>query len=242
MRLDEEFAKEAFGRLLRSAGVQEVAWTDGRDPPDYELFASGTAFSVEVTQIFGSVRVGDQTKPERFWSESIQRFVKELQQEAKGPAQLDGCHHLHVEPVADLAQVRNPIRESIFSYARSTSAVSEAGEVEVWRINTGSRWLIRKICDGPFALLLSSSMGDAKWKDDVQRELDDLVAKTIESKRYKTRALRNVVLIFVDAYHYAEPDQWARAVNRSSSGHFHTIARAYGDFRCQILSKASSPW
>lgn len=235
MRRDEEFGKEALHRYLCSASIGDIEWQLGNEPPDFELTCDRGRFSVEVTRVVPMVQVRGRCRPERFWSNSISAVVGEMEKEGRKKG-LQGLYRLDVEPIANLSKIKAEIQRRVFAYARAGGPLLVAYQEEVWYDGVDSRWAIRKVGPGQFTLGISYSSGnDWKGPDDIQQELDQLVADALDKKRRKTSRLNNVVLVLVDDYHFGQPSQWLQSVERSHSSHFSMIVRAYQNYCCQIL-------
>jgi hypothetical protein len=242
-RRDEEFAKEAFSRFLTTRHSTPLQWGPGAQPPDFWLDVAERRFAVEVTQAMESFDVGPIVLTERGANAALRQAVQQLEYEAREAGLLRGFYHIHVCPLPDLRAILPVLRARLFAYLQDTAAVTAADRVELWRGQYGQKWTVQKLHTKAAALAESMSLGGAKWEDEVREELRNLLSARLAQKVEKARAIREeVIVLLVDAYHYADSDEWLRAASGLDTSRFHTVARVYRDYECQIVSTVERAW
>ncbi len=237
-RRDELFAKEAFSRFVASRhGTPK--WEPGprSQAPDFWLTLGERRFAVEVTQVMEPLDIGSRTTTGRGARAALDRAVRELRGGAQAAGLLRGFYHIHVCPLPDLRAVLPELQRRLFEYLQVTANSSAAERKKLWRGSRGQCWSVEKIHEGSPALAESMSLGDAKWEGEVREELPQLLAERLADKREKVRTIREeVILLLVDAYHYADSPDWLQAIGNLDASRFHTVARVFSDHDCQILS------
>ena len=243
VRHDEEFAKEAFSRFLATRYTSPSWWEPGSQPPDFWLDVGGRRFAVEVTQVMESIDVGQHTLTNQGANAALRRTVQQLEHEARTAGLLRGFYHVHVCPLPQLRSILQDLRARLFAYLQSTAALPVAAPEELWLGRDGQRWTVEKLHQERDALAESMSLGTAKWRCDILKEIRELLAASFSEKLKKTRSIQEeVILLLIDAYHYADGEGWHRAANDLNTTRFHTVARVYLDYRCQVLSTADVGW
>jgi hypothetical protein len=242
-RRDEQFAKEAFSRFLTKRHSTLPQWEPGSQPPDFWLDIAQRPFAVEVTQVMESLAVGPIVLTERGANFALRQAIQQLEHQAREAGLLRGFYLIHVCPLPDLRAILPELRARLFIYLQNTAAVPAADCEELWRGQHGQRWTVRKLHTKTAALDGFLSLGGAKWEGEVRKELRKLLSASLADKVEKTRAIReDVIVLLVDAYHYADSGEWLRAANGLDTSRFHTVARVYLDYECQILSTVELGW
>jgi hypothetical protein len=244
-RRDEQFAKEAFARFLATRHTTPPQWQPGPDsqPPDFWLVFEERRLAVEVTQVMESLAVSSLTLTERGANVALRQAVQQLEREAQAAGLLRGLYHIHVCPLPDLSRIFEDLRARLFAYLQDTAALAAAAPQVLWHGQSGREWTVRKVRADASALAASMSLGGPKWEGDVRNELRTLVSASAASKLEKVRAIPEAaILLLVDAYHYADREEWLRATSGLNFSGFHTVARVYLDHDCQILFTAHPAW
>ena len=243
MRYHEEFAREAVVHFLRARGTREPAIEPWSDPPDFRLTADGVEYAVEVTRIMESIRVGNRLMTEQAALAAMRRFAARVEVDARSAGILNGLYSLHLSPVADFKAVETGLRRGILAYLSETALISAAPRRDLWRSRGGRSWWIAKYESRRPRLSASYSVGAARWQDELQAILTRLLRTAVETKILKTRRLTApVVLVLVDEYGFAEPEDWAASFSEMGLVPFHTVIRAYGDHECEALYSRRADW
>ncbi|MES1244561.1 MAG: hypothetical protein ABUT39_23345 [Acidobacteriota bacterium] len=242
-RLDEEFAKEAFSRALPELGtLGPVIWEAGAEPPDFFLLLSEERFAVEVTRIVGQIELDGKRESKRKSGAVLRRFAEALQVTAREQGILRGAYVVWLEPVSDFAEIEPQARLAFLDYVSRTRNLRKAPR-EVILKRRSLHWSIEKIHDQKDYLLAMRSEGTGGRLSEVVKDLPNLVATAAEAKKAKLAALAMPhILLLVDDYHYADSDMWQNAAANSLCASFHTIARVFQEYECQILYSENRAW
>lgn len=241
MRKDEEFAKKAFDTFLANIRPNRK-WDDGPDPPDYFLTIESDKSSIEVTQIMESVGTEAHPKSERGWQMTLEAIVKRVEAEMVERRVLTGVYALHLEPAPNARKLGQDILPLVEAYLRQTTEVTTAPSMTLWKGSDHRQWKIEKIGDKRNIVGGAFIIGGAKWQAESQLELHDLIEEAVLTKREKTAGMERPILLLIDAYHYAEGDDWKTASANVDFSGFHTVARVFGEYKCQILHSVESLW
>lgn len=235
-RIDEEFARKAFADHLAGLPL-EASWSDGTEPPDFFLTIIGDkTFPVEVTQIMESVAAGPDSLPERGWQIALERIVTRTEAEMVRRGALRGVYVMHLEPAPNALQLEREILDSVETYLRDTASATIAPPLTLWHEKKNRHWEIEKVGDRENGMIGGSFvLGEAKWQAESRLEIQSLIEIAAETKRRKTIRLSDVILLLVDAYHYAEAEDWQAASEAVGLNGYHTVARIFGPHECQIL-------
>src|SRR5258705_3659065 len=211
-RREEQFAKEAFSRFLAGRHSAPPEWEPGSEPPDFWLNLGGRRLAVEVTQLMEWLDVGPPALTTLGANVSLTRTIQQLRLQAQAAGLLRGFYHIHVCPLPDLRRILPDLQTRLFAYLQDTAADSAAERRELWRGRYGQRWMVEKVHANSDALAESMSLGSAKLEGEVREELSLLLSTSLADKREKVRAIREeVIMLLVDAYHYADGVDWLRA-------------------------------
>lgn len=85
---------------------------------------------------------------------------------------------------------------------------------------------------------------DCKWESETQQELSRDLAALLEAKKAKLVRIREpVILLILDAYHYADVEQWLQALLTIPSREaFHSICRIAPPDQTAILWSVNPKW
>jgi hypothetical protein len=86
---------------------------------------------------------------------------------------------------------------------------------------------------------------ESKWGAQIVPEVSELIHQAVFAETERLRAVPGErVLLLFDGYHLADPDAWQVSINWPwyLASPFHTIARVYGEFECQILHCRDGTW
>jgi hypothetical protein len=242
-RRDEEFARESFSRALTRFGISEpVSWEEGTEPPDFFLNLGAERYAVEVTRIVGQIELGGRMESKRKSGAILQRFADELQEAAREQGILRGAYVLWLEPIPDFKEVAPKARTSFLEYVARTKDISSAPEDIILK-RRGLHWSITKFHDRKDYLLATRSEGKGGLLSEVVKDFPGLVTTAVKAKTTKLATI-NIphILLLIDDYHYASADLWRHGVLAPFCQTFHTIARVFQDYECQILFSKSSTW
>lgn len=242
MRKDEEFAKEAFSRFLKARGVGGFTWNLGSQPPDWFLELDGVRYAVEVTQVMEFLTIGERRLTERGAVEALKRFLDNTEREALKMKILHGLYCVHMTPLPDFSAITEKLQERLFAFIESTANVERTEIVKIWRGRKGQHWFVQKVRSGGAGLAETMSIGGVKWEAEISSELRGLIAAAVERKLTAAQQLDFPVLLLVDAYHYADPKLWSSLLADMDAQPFHTIARVFSNFECQILRTNCQQW
>lgn len=234
MRKDEEFARLAFERFLSNREFPNH-WQDGKDPPDFEVTINGVVHPVEVAQLMESVASGNQELSERGWTARLTKIADKVEAEMKNRGVLSGTYCIHLAPAPEPYQVLKSVLVEIEHYLIATRDKVIAESCVLWRGMDGARWSIDKRGSKENILGYTISIGDAKFLPKIEDDLRQMLGAELADKRDKTRGMYKVILLFIDAYHLADPPHWQRVASEIDFSPFHTVARVYDDYQCQIL-------
>lgn len=242
-RLDEEFAKESFSRIFPRLGISEqVVWERGTEPPDFFLTLGAELYAVEVTRIVGQIELNGRREPKRKSAAILQRFADELQDTAREQGILRGAYVLWLEPTDDFKEVAPKARLAFLDYVSRTKDLASAPGETVLK-KRGLHWSITKFHDNKTYLLATRSEGTGGLLSEVVKDFPGLLSIALETKAAKLAALSMPrILLLVDDYHYADEQLWCHEVLVPFHQTFHTIARVFQEYECQILWSTKSSW
>lgn len=241
-RKDEEFARLAFEHFLSNCGSPNQLWKDGADPPDFEVTINDVIHPVEVAQLMESVASGERERSERGWTAKLTNVADQVEAEMKCRGVLRGTYCLHLVPVPEPNRLLNSILPEVESYLVATGTMDVARPHVLWRGNDGASWSIEKVGSIQDMVGHTMSISSAKWTLDIENDLRKMLDSELADKRDKTCRLSDVILLFVDAYHFAEAPHWRRVASEIDFAPFHTVVRVYDDWQCQILHSTKSSW
>ena len=242
-RKDEAFAQEALTRFFAERYPRPPIWEPGSEPPDFWVQMAGRRLAVEVTQVMESLEVGSITLTERGANAALRRAVQQLEALARDLGLLRGFYHIHVCPLPDFRTALPELQAQLFAYLEETARVQVGEQRELWRGQHGQRWTIQKLHERSADLAESISLGGAKWEGEVREELRALLSfrlaeKAVKSERFK----EDVILLLIDAYHYGDAEEWLQAARTLDTSRFHTVARVYLEYQCQVLATIDPAW
>lgn len=241
-RIDEEFARESFDRFLAGVTTESRSWSPGAQPPDFDLTLGFATHPVEVTQLMESVSIDQQVATERGWVKNLESVSEKVEAEMQRRNVLRGTFVLDLEPAVRSHQLAAALFDAIEAYIRQTADRDRAPRHVLWRGPEGASWSIEKIHANGNLIGAGMSIGGAKRHHEIRADLRQMITNGLEGKRHKTRSLRNVVLLFVDAYNYGDSTDWAFVAAELSFEPFHTVARVHQEWQCQVLCSTEPTW
>lgn len=241
-RKDEEFARLAFERFLSYHEAPKQLWNDGADPPDFEVTINDVIYPVEVAQLMELVTSGERERSERGWTAKLTSVADQIEAEMKRRGVLRGTYCLHLVPVQEPDRLLNSILPDVERYLVTTGAMDVAQPHVLWHGKDGASWTIEKVGAIQDMVGHTMSISNAKWPLDIENDLRKMLDSELADKRDKTCGMSDVILLFVDAYHYAEATHWRRVAAEIDFAPFHTVARVHDDWQCQILHSAQTFW
>lgn len=240
-RKDEEFARLAFEYFLSNHGMSNQ-WQDGRDPPDFEVTIEGVVHPVEVAQLMETVSSGETNRSERGWSAVLSKIADEVEAVMKHRGVLRGTYCIHLDPTPEPKRVFKSVFPDIECYILDTKDMDIAHPHVLWHGEDGDSWTIEKIGSIQDMVGYTMSIGRAKWSSDIERDLRQILGLELADKRDKVGGLSDVILLLIDAYHYAHTSDWLRVASEIDFAPFHTVARVYDDWQCQVLYSVQTSW
>lgn len=242
-RLDEEFAKESFSRAFLRLGISDLAvWAKGKEPPDFFLTLGAELYAVEVTRIVGQVELGGRRESKRKSAAILQRFADDLQDTAREQGILRGAYVLWLEPTDDFKEIAPKVRRAFLDYVSRTKDLPSAPRETVLKRH-GLHWSITKFHDKKTYLLATRSEGTGGLLSEVVKDFPRLLGAALEAKTAKLASLSMPrILLLVDDYHYADKQLWHNEALAPFHQTFHTIARVFQEYECQILWSTNSSW
>ena len=240
-RRDEEFAKDSFHRFLDRLDLKdEPVWEDGSDPPDFFLSIGAERFDVEVTRVVAPVSLDGNVFPKWTVTRALRSFAEQVQREARDAGILQGAYVLFLEPVTNFEDAVGPARATILGYLAETQGVPKAEERTILR-QVGKRWSVKKLHPTRKYLAPVIAEGGGGWEGEIRAEFAPLLERTIERKVASGVGSPRILLL-VDDYHYAPAGLWQHALAQRHKRQFHTVARTFLDWECQILSSTKRSW
>ncbi len=240
-RKEEEFAKKAFLKHLGRCGLDQNSMEDS-ERPDYLLKVGVHRYAVEVTQVMQAFELNGHQFPSRQLNNALERFVQRVQDRARNLGILSGTYIVGLEAISDFEETAPLIEKRCLNYIRRTQRASVAmpeivlNRASVW-------WEIQKLAREGCSVSEIDSTGDAMWPDEIRRELREVLVKRLADKIVKLKHVEiPVILLLVDDYHLASPDDWPKAIPACLLQRFHTVARVHGDYECQVLWSMNSAW
>lgn len=240
-RKDEEFAKRAFLKHLQRCGLNPKSMKDS-ERPDYILEVDAHCYAVEVTQVMQTFEFNECQFPSRNLNIALERFVQRIQDKARSLGVLSGKYLISLEAISDFEETTPQIEERCLNYIERTQRDSMALP-EIVLDRDRFRWEIQKLSREGSSVGWADSTGDAMWSDEIRSELTDVLFNRLADKIVKLEHVEApVILLLVDDYHLADPDDWLNAIPACHRQRFHTVARVHGDYECQILWSMNSKW
>ncbi len=229
----EKKAKDAFKVFLRSHMPEETEtkWSEGADPPDYNLVLAGQEFAVEVSDLQDKVAVGGGLMRRRDVRHHLEKFIREVERSAQQDGILFGEYCVNFPRAIPNLRKRAPLlKEGILAFLRSSRGSPPGVEQEIDR-NEGRPSVIKKWAREGSALFASGPT-DSSRAAEAEKELAGLIAERITEKTERLSKLaQEKILLLGDLYLFAERDMYdAIATPASGTGKFHTIYvhRPYG--------------
>jgi hypothetical protein len=240
--IDERFARSSFnGFLLERHDSADLRWQRGADPPDYVLQCPLGEFDVEVTQVMEGCDT-DSGVTTRWYQARILRFARNLQATAEAAGELDGAYVLHLDAQPDLDAELQAVRPRFLDYIRATAQLESAGALEHPIRSGGLPWSIEKY--GRHRNLVAPTMGfgGGKWQGEVLDDLRRLIGSRHATKSASAARPGSTVLLLIDAYLFGDNEDWIGGATVLDGTPFHTVARCFGEYECQILASRVRAW
>jgi hypothetical protein len=244
-RDDEEFAKETFSRFLSGSESSSPIWTEGAEPPDYELTWKGTCYAVEVTQVMESFELGPRPLSYEGMSRSLHALTKRIEARAIAEGILNGAYGLAFEPIPNLGQREAELTGAVIRVLQTRPGIDRNSWTPVLFGTDGPLVEIMKLTDAGAALCEIIGGGGPKWGGQIVQETSSLISGALGSKAERLKTVTgNHVLLLIDAYHYAPGEIWEAVIAGAAPlrARFHTIARVHGNYECQILWSVEPTW
>jgi len=126
----EKYCKDAFEQFLCNVlHLNDFKIEEGEDPPDYWLLHKGKRYTVEVTQIFDSIKGGSKMIPRLTYFDHEKRLAQDIEREARVEGFLRGRHYIGFEggyPRYDPVKDRKKILNDAIQYIRDNAATEHA--------------------------------------------------------------------------------------------------------------------
>jgi hypothetical protein len=242
-RLDEDFARESFARFLHRIDFARVAtWTAGSEPPDFDLTVGRENYAVEVTMLVRQVTTDGLPQSKRKVVADLLRFAQETKQYAISQGILHGGYVLELEPVADLKRVAAAPRSAIFAYLTRTKDLSKAEEETVLE-SPRACWTIQKHHDQGTYLHATICEHEGGLVSELLGDFPGLLRSAIARKVSKlSHVTEPAILLLVDDYQFAGASFWQEQLPADLCQGFHTIARVFNEYECQVLWSKNLSW
>ncbi|MCA9443821.1 MAG: hypothetical protein KC964_23685 [Candidatus Omnitrophica bacterium] len=220
----------------------DVSWSPGDEPPDFWLEVEDSRFAVEITQLMEAIDVGNITISVRQAIESLRKFIAGIEFEAKEKGFLDGGYVVQVFPISGFNVIQHQIKENILNFVE-TSASHRKESAIVWQGYRGRHWRIQRIPTEKNYIQSIVTPTPPKREYQIGSELKQFTFEALSKKAVKLESIGHpIVLLLIDAYHFADSDLWATVIDQRFPSAFHTVARVFGDYECQVLRSREDRW
>lgn len=245
-RLHEEIAKSGFDALLRRLfPTTVILWEkvpQAQEPPDWYLQVDSDRYAVEATSIFEHISTLSGQMPSSSISAALHQFIDEIETVAVKEGILTGAYAVSLCPIPDFPAVKEDLGQRLLDYIRNTRSVPIAPRANVWEV--GRRSVCIQKLHGEKRYVAEIISFDEKWEGEAQQELSRYLTTALEAKKAKLTHIREpIILLVLDAYHYADTEQWLQAVLEIPSREaFHSICRIAPPDQATILWSVQPKW
>lgn len=212
------------------------------EPPDYYLTIEGNRYAVEVTGITDKIDLNGETYESLCVSNSLHRFVDEIEKEAKSKGILAGTYVIGLSPLSDFRVRREEIRLKLLEYIEITQNMRKAKSEKV--VDNGfERINIEKldISENTIEPVMSYT---PKWKGESIEELRYALNHSLNIKSQKLSKIYDpIILIFLDSFIYLDVPDWENIIEQLEiSSKFHTICLVSQRDHLSILMSKEKTW
>ncbi len=204
-----EFQKFLSQLLPQSSFIWEDVPQE-KEPPDWYLTIDGKLYAVEATTIVVDLEISPNMKiPEPKVTNTLVRFVKEVEDQAKYRKILKGCYLIALSPIANLSEHHDKLMEELLNYIQKTK---NEIQLEKHKPFSNNQISIQKVdCDndrvGHMVFL------GVKSDRDSQDELESKIHEALKSKTNKLKGISNPkILLLFDDFHYSHISDWLSAI------------------------------
>ena len=240
---DEEFARVALHEHLAThVDPASLQWHPLiKDPPDYCLTIGDRRFGVEVTTLMDRVLVSGRQRPTAEITASLTRFVKDVKTTAGDTGVLHGAYAVAVDPIDELSRFGPELKGRILEYVSRTQDVDRAPRATLYS-SGASRWWIEKFGSHKSYIGGIFHVSDAKWEGEMIEDTRRLLSERVSTKaKQLSLVLDPTALLLVDRYHFADDEEWAKAVPSSVDPGICALVRVRDNGTCQCLW-SRAPW
>jgi hypothetical protein len=233
-RKSERICREGLSRfLLKTLDPKDIHWEPvEHDPPDYFLILFGQKrFAVEVTEakIYCKSIVDKEHVLEREYRNYHKRYIKQIEQEAKGNNILRGAYSIEFKfPVFKSSKYKNflsEIKRDYFQYIEETQHLDSAHKRDIL---FGNQWVssIQKYHRDKDIIYLTFGMRSA-WVNSPQNMqiVKNFLQGAINDKRRKLENIKEQkILLLYDSYLLDETSTYSfGSESLEDIEYFHTI-------------------
>lgn len=242
-RNGEAMARDAFRQALRVAGVVDMGWRRGAEPPDYYLRVGRTSYAVEVTRVMERHAVGSLSLPTHGVRASLEELPRAVERAALRAGILSGSYGMTLAPVPNLRAIAPQLIAGALRYLGATRFASEAPRELLLGLREGRKIAIQKVACAPDRVGGVMFIGPVKRAHRVHQDLVRLLGESMAKKAARLARVRLPrVLLLVDSYVYGELDHWRCAISALDVTRFHTVARIADVGVCHVLHSEKRAW
>lgn len=196
----EIICQGSFDEYLTSRFTSSIIeWSDGDEPPDYNLTLDGKRFAAEVTALIEQIKLGSEEVSIDTISKSLWRMVDEVEREATIRGALSGCYIIYLlEPIEKLSKRKNLISQRILDYVVATKTDESFPQKVLLRQGGIARIAIAKRASQPSLIAPIESIDDSDgWEGDLRATACKLLqtAITVKSQKMSHLALPKILLL-----------------------------------------------
>ena len=231
-RRDELFARDAVTRFLCPPRKRsDLGWV-ASESPDWRLQTGDRELWVEVTWVTGTTRLSGREIPNPQIEASLVRWIEDLERRIIDKPWFEGLYVVSMHPIEGLRTHTAVLRDSIVSYVKATQAETTARAREL-----PGQWRIEKVKGTSSRLTYGYSLGGGGFEREIEEECGKLVNAAIARKTHLMSNLSGLgLLVLIDNYRLATIQQWHAAAARPKIPRRVAVLRAYGEYRCELLS------
>lgn len=202
-KASEEHCTQIFERYLEERfDVRDVAWEEGKEPPDRYMIVQDRRYAVEITTLIASIPLATKSKRPLPGIHAIHaRFVEKMERTALDQGILDGAYSVCFgSSIVGRRELEREVSDFILDFVRRTGG-DDASEPKAFYSSTSYRplgWIVKhhrrypRLCGAPPPIVAS----EAALCREARRILEDRVTE-------KTRKLERItlpkVLLLLDA-------------------------------------------
>lgn len=244
-RYDEELAKSAFTKFLNAQPERySIIWEAVPrkfEPPDYYVFIEGKRYAVEITAIFDQIELNGIEYPSIKISDSLHRFVNDIEEIAKSTGILAGEYAVGLSPLSNFPGSREELLLKLLEYIQRTRNMANA-KAEV--IKLGYEDVVIQKIDNRENYVEEIISYTPKWKSESLKELNSTLSLTLQVKASKLSNICDpIILLILDAFNYLGGKDWLDIIHQLEPiSEFHTICRVSTKGEAYVLKSNEKSW